>query len=783
MTGHHDFPLYRLPLFESFLAMKKYTGLLILFISLSVSAQDQISLFQQFNGSFDFASFGNTFNAAENGPGVPCTILNSSSATFMLAPDQTLTAAYLYWAGSGPGDFEVDFNGNTITPDRTFSLNGTGSLPFFSAFADVTSIIASNTDGNYTLSQFDIDVTNYCTNGVNFGGWSVLVIFEDPDLTNQRQVSVFDGFEFVDASTNLDITLNFLSITDENDSRLQFLAWEGDVSLDIDETVQINGNILSDLPLNPPDNAFNGTNTYTGASDLYNMDIDVYAIDDYIDAGDESASIALTSGMDFVVVNNIAAVYNSEVDLDAIIEVNAVAGCGSRSIIVDYTVTNQGTIGLLSANTPIAFYANGTLIGQALTTTFLSPGGTEDGLISLTIPAAIPDTFTLTAVADDLGTGVGVVDESDETNNDFSQEVTLPAPAQAVVYSICDNLDENDGIALFDLTSQEDALLTGQDPSLFDISFHNTFDDALENLNPIPNPSAYSNIINPQIVYARVGNNALDCFEVVEVVLQVFFLPEGFVEEEYRLCVDEEGRPIPEEEGATSPPIIDTGLSLNDYTFVWRVNGNLLPDDLNSGLNETDPLTIATVGGLYEITITDRINGCEQVLTTVVQVSSPPFEFSAEAITDAFDDTHIIEAIASGLGDYIFSLNDGPFQESGIFEDVLSGIHEVVIKDANGCGSVAVRLTVIDYPRVLTPNQDGYHDRWNIIGIADLDPLANIYIFDRYGKLLKQISPLGQGWDGTYNGNPLPSTDYWFLVEYREDNVLKEFRGHFTLKR
>ncbi|MBX2827609.1 MAG: T9SS type B sorting domain-containing protein, partial [Flavobacteriaceae bacterium] len=76
-----------------------------------------------------------------------------------------------------------------------------------------------------------------------------------------------------------------------------------------------------------------------------------------------------------------------------------------------------------------------------------------------------------------------------------------------------------------------------------------------------------------------------------------------------------------------------------------------------------------------------------------------------------------------------------------------------------------------------------FHDTWNIIGIAEGDPTAKIYIFDRFGKLLKQISPLGPGWDGTYNGNPLPSSDYWFRVEYIEDERAREFTGHFTLKR
>ncbi|PZQ77843.1 MAG: hypothetical protein DI548_16670, partial [Flavobacterium johnsoniae] len=73
-------------------------------------------------------------------------------------------------------------------------------------------------------------------------------------------------------------------------------------------------------------------------------------------------------------------------------------------------------------------------------------------------------------------------------------------------------------------------------------------------------------------------------------------------------------------------------------------------------------------------------------------------------------------------------------------------------------------------------------DTWNIIGLAD-QPEAAIYIFDRYGKLLKQISPAGGGWDGTMNGNPLPSTDYWFKVLYKENNASKEFKAHFSLKR
>ena len=113
------------------------------------------------------------------------------------------------------------------------------------------------------------------------------------------------------------------------------------------------------------------------------------------------------------------------------------------------------------------------------------------------------------------------------------------------------------------------------------------------------------------------------------------------------------------------------------------------------------------------------------------------------------------------------------------------GEHSVRVRDGNteSCGDAAIAvIRVIDYPPYFTPNGDGIHDTWNIIGLEQ-EPSAKIYIFDRYGKLLKQISPQGAGWDGTYNGQPLPSTDYWFTVFYPEAGATKEFKAHFSLKR
>jgi gliding motility-associated-like protein len=311
------------------------------------------------------------------------------------------------------------------------------------------------------------------------------------------------------------------------------------------------------------------------------------------------------------------------------------------------------------------------------------------------------------------------------------------------------------------------------------LTFHETFENAEENINALAN--TYVNVINPQVIYARVTNNVdpLDvdaCFDIVEVILKVEQLPAIVLDEEYRLCVDENGIPVESESGASSPPLIDTGLDPALFTFVWTVDGAVLP-------TETGPSVVALAGGVYVVTITEIATGCETTATTTVIVSSPPETYSADVTTNAFDDNDVLEVRVTGPGIYVVSLDDGPLQSELIFNDVSPGNHIITIVDELGCGTVELEVGVIDYPRFITPNQDGFHDTWNIIGIANGDPTAKIYIFDRLGKLLKQLSPTGQGWDGTYNGNPLPSSDYWFRVEYTEDDTRKEFTGHFTLKR
>lgn len=112
------------------------------------------------------------------------------------------------------------------------------------------------------------------------------------------------------------------------------------------------------------------------------------------------------------------------------------------------------------------------------------------------------------------------------------------------------------------------------------------------------------------------------------------------------------------------------------------------------------------------------------------------------------------------------------------------GEHRISVRDRLGCAVEDMTINIIDYPKYFTPNGDGYHDSWNISSLR-LETTAKIYIFDRYGKLLKELRPTGDGWDGTFNCSPMPSDDYWFLVEFfgNDSDELNRFKSHFTLKR
>ena len=498
--------------------------LLLFGVSIPLFAQD-VTLFQQFNGRYDYTAIGNTLNVFENGPGTPCTIQSSSSASLNLLTNQNIVAAYLYWAGSGTGDFNILLNGEAITAERTFSDALDENRIFFAAFANITEVIISQGNSNYTVSDFDLSsiISPYCPTGTNFGGWAITIIYEDQNLP-LNQLNVYDGLQSV--PTILNITLDNLNVLDNEDAKIGFIAWEGDRSIAVNEQLTINDNVISNLPLNPANNAFNGTNSFTGATDLYNMDIDVYNIQDNISIVDTSASITLTSGQDFVMINNIITVLNSQLpDATLIIDGNIVQ-CGNNSVELFYTVNNFNSTAILPANTPIAFYLDGLLIGQSQTVNDIQINESESNSTIITIPEGTDSDLTIVGIVDDDGTMNGTITETNEDNNITFEDVELLIIPDIIELPELIECNEGFEISTFNLFEALESLDYNEE----DVSFFTELDDLENQSNEILIPTNYNNVSAPDVIYVRLSSPP--CYEVYQFNLNIEncppTIPNGF---------------------------------------------------------------------------------------------------------------------------------------------------------------------------------------------------------------------------------------------------------------
>ncbi len=217
--------------------------------------------------------------------------------------------------------------------------------------------------------------------------------------------------------------------------------------------------------------------------------------------------------------------------------------------------------------------------------------------------------------------------------------------------------------------------------------------------------------------------------------------------------------------------LLDTQLDPATHAFQWFFDGIAIPD-------ASGPRHAAAQTGIYTVLATNAA-GCVSAPThAVVGERSQGRHLTAITSGPFADDASITAMVTGGDGPFWYQLDQGAFQESNVFSNVSPGTHTVRAID-EFCTDLSASVKLLGYPKFFTPNGDGYHDRWNISGMDN----ARIRIFDRFGKLLKELSSAGAGWDGAFNGQSMPASDYWFTVEYTFDGKNEIFKSHFTLKR
>ena len=379
---------------------------------------------------------------------------------------------------------------------------------------------------------------------------------------------------------------------------------------------------------------------------------------------------------------------------------------------------------------------------------------------------------------------------AENSNNCFSvaelrlivSTTQIPASFSRTI-ALCDDYidvanDDKDGVSSFDFSAinTEIVSLLPSPSSLYTVTYYENEQDALAETNKITNPSNHRNTNSPnqQVIWVRVDSNQDNaCYGLgPHIKLIVNAKPNIDTNEDHEddklVCSN-----LPSFFVQLDAAIQDSTPTSN-YTYVWTKNSSLIN-------GQTGPTLDVNEEGEYTVTVTSLGGGCNRTRTITVVASDKALITNIEV--EELTELNTIKIIVTGQGDYEYSLDDefGFYQASNFFDNVPPGIHDVFVKDKNGCGIVSKTVAILGLPKFFTPNGDGFNDFWKLKGAnAIFNSNAIIYIFDRYGKLLNQLNPAGPGWDGTFNNFPLPADDYWYTIKLEDG---REAKGHFALKR
>ncbi|WP_445454418.1 choice-of-anchor L domain-containing protein [Flavobacterium sp. 25HG05S-40] len=328
-----------------------------------------------------------------------------------------------------------------------------------------------------------------------------------------------------------------------------------------------------------------------------------------------------------------------------------------------------------------------------------------------------------------------------EIELDFAPELILDNNT----YTFCDADAAQDGLTSIDLNTIVPTLFQNL-PSSYQVFFY----DSPTNTTPLPNLFQNTTAFQ-QVLYARISNS--NCYAVFPVTINIAIFPEIIANETIGICNN------------TSVTLTaDAGYN----SYLWDTPAG----DITQSIQVSSP-------NIYNVTITNA-PGCTKVKTFTV-VGSEAATITNIIINDLSDNSSV-EIVVSGIGKYEYSLDGIRYQTSPIFTNLNGLVYTAFVRDTNGCGEVFQEFYLVQVPKYFTPNGDGFNDYWNIKQGNPLlrNSTAVIHIFNRFGQLIKQISAVSPGWDGTFNGKPLPADDYWYFIQLENG---RSTRGHFTLKR
>ena len=310
----------------------------------------------------------------------------------------------------------------------------------------------------------------------------------------------------------------------------------------------------------------------------------------------------------------------------------------------------------------------------------------------------------------------------------------------------------------YDLSIKDTEALGAQNSDDFMVTYHSSQADALAGERALS-----KEFDGGGTIYARVSSaENPNCFDASE-QFQLSRVETPLVNAENKVFICENANSI----------TIGDVIQNPNYSYSW-----------DSG--EVSSEISVSQAGVYVLTV--RSNNlatvCETIVNIEVVISVTPS--ITDVIIEDVQANNTVTIVTDVEGDFEYKIDNGAYQASNTFINILAGEHTVTINDPKGCGTVSENIMVIGFSKFFSPNGDGRNDDWGVVGMSMLtEPV--VYVYDRYGKLIKQLTNQNPTWNGVHNGKQLPSSDYWFKLSYKNTEGQRVFakylNNHFSLRR
>lgn len=192
------------------------------------------------------------------------------------------------------------------------------------------------------------------------------------------------------------------------------------------------------------------------------------------------------------------------------------------------------------------------------------------------------------------------------------------------------------------------------------------------------------------------------------------------------------------------------------------------------------------VAGKHHMVLTDAHNCVYDTTMFVGQPDQLEATYGMQQLTCMDEKDAEIEVEGyGGVKPYSYVWTNG--DTTNHIKNLGAGTYQIIISDADSCSATYSYIVLeskehcVFVPNTITPNGDNYNDTW-IIDKIGLYPKASVKVFNKWGNLIFDSEGIYKPWDGQFNGKPLPSAVYYYIINLH-NNHSEKYTGTITIIR